>query len=426
VASSSSRTGSRRRTSSSFVLGGLAGLLAAVTTVPVLMPLTSRLQWAERQAAIESVRNQALMLALTDREEQSQDAPPWMDDVCDGRGHVEPDARDLTVWACATGASGRPYTVTTTLPASPESLGSLFVLALAAIVGLSTALGTLQLLSPLNRLPTALQQMARGQRMKPIAHTGLREIDDLIDRINATAHATQEREEAIRGRVAIVQQLARIVAHELRNPLQAMEFMAEVLKGEEDEEERRVVASDLQKEIRSLDGVVTQMLSAPEATALRLHRTASRADEPVERAVRLRQPDANAAEVEIQAVIKARDEVHMDLTLVTRALENLVANAVAFAPRSRGRVRVEVSRDDHHIRYVVDDNGPGVPEAMREAVFQSKYTTRPGGHGLGLVLVAGVARAHGGRVEVSTSPLGGARFELSLPLSPPAGIEGAP
>lgn len=401
-----------RRSSSSFVLGALSGLLATVTSIPVLMPLSSRLRDAELHADIEIARREALEAASQDRETGAEDLTSY---PCDNQARLVREPT-LAIWACATSKDGRRFPVVRPLPSDPESLGSLFVLSLAAIVGLSTALGTLQFLSPLNRLPGALAQLARGKAISPISHTGLREIDDLIDRINATSQASLEREEAIRGRVTIVQELARIVAHELRNPLQAMEFMAELLKGEEDADERRVVASDLQREIRSLDGVVSQMLHAPEATALRLQRRPCPAQEPVQRVLMLRRPDANAADVRLEDRVEYRGTVSMDITLVTRALENLVANAIAFSPSGRGQVHIHVKREDGSVEFVVDDNGPGVPEDMRKQVFESNYTTRKGGHGLGLVLVAAVAHAHGGHARVTSSPLGGARFILSLPI----------
>jgi two-component system sensor histidine kinase HupT/HoxJ len=64
---------------------------------------------------------------------------------------------------------------------------------------------------------------------------------------------------------------------------------------------------------------------------------------------------------------------------------------------------------------VVEDNGSGVPESIRDAMFDPDVTTRPEGTGLGLTLVKGVLEAHGGSIEYDRSPLGGARFTCRLP-----------
>ena len=72
--------------------------------------------------------------------------------------------------------------------------------------------------------------------------------------------------------------------------------------------------------------------------------------------------------------------------------------------------------DGRTCRIVVDDNGPGVPEAARSKIFQPFFTTRSRGTGLGLAIVLKLMVTHNGRVAVATSPLGGASFQLTFPL----------
>ena len=68
------------------------------------------------------------------------------------------------------------------------------------------------------------------------------------------------------------------------------------------------------------------------------------------------------------------------------------------------------------VRVTVDDNGPGVPPADRERVFRPFVTTRDRGTGLGLALVQKIIVTHNGRVQVASSPAGGASFQILLPL----------
>lgn len=108
----------------------------------------------------------------------------------------------------------------------------------------------------------------------------------------------------------------------------------------------------------------------------------------------------------------------VDAERLTVAVRNLVANAVRHA-REGGIVRTRLAVRGGRARIEVADDGPGVPEAAREAVFR-RFTRASGGDGrgtgLGLSIVRDVARAHGGGVEVGRAPEGGALFALELPL----------
>lgn len=107
-------------------------------------------------------------------------------------------------------------------------------------------------------------------------------------------------------------------------------------------------------------------------------------------------------------------ELTGDPTLLGLAVFNLLLNA-AQASTSQP-VRLVASREAGHLLIEVHDDGPGVPEALREKIFAPFFTQRAGGSGLGLVSVKSAAEAFGGSVEVGQSPLGGACFRLRLPL----------
>ncbi|GAB5543537.1 MAG: GAF domain-containing sensor histidine kinase [Sandaracinaceae bacterium] len=115
----------------------------------------------------------------------------------------------------------------------------------------------------------------------------------------------------------------------------------------------------------------------------------------------------------------------VDLHSVERVVTNLVTNAQRFA---RDRVQVHLQRRGQKAHILVDDDGPGVPPEQREQVFEA-YARLHGeglsGSGLGLAVVRELARAHGGTVRVTESPLGGARFEVVLGvLTPVEAVEG--
>jgi signal transduction histidine kinase len=105
-----------------------------------------------------------------------------------------------------------------------------------------------------------------------------------------------------------------------------------------------------------------------------------------------------------------------DAEQMHRALDNLILNAIENTPPG-GTVRVEADNRDGRVSFRVGDTGPGVPENIREHLFEPFVTGRAGGTGLGLAIVREIARAHGGDVRVR-SDTSGATFEIDVPCQP--------
>lgn len=113
--------------------------------------------------------------------------------------------------------------------------------------------------------------------------------------------------------------------------------------------------------------------------------------------------------------------VRIDRDQVSRAVSNLISNAVQHTSTG-GFIDVSAADLGHSVSIIVDDNGPGVPEADRARIFDrfarldQARTSTDGGSGLGLAIVKAIAEAHGGGVRCVDSPLGGARFVIDLPV----------
>lgn len=101
--------------------------------------------------------------------------------------------------------------------------------------------------------------------------------------------------------------------------------------------------------------------------------------------------------------------------LLQDALVNLVVNA-ADATGAKGEIHIRILRQDGQAVTEVHDNGPGIPPEQRERIFDSYFTTKGDGTGLGLLSVRTCAEQHGGTVEVDSSPLGGACFRVRFPI----------
>ena len=115
-----------------------------------------------------------------------------------------------------------------------------------------------------------------------------------------------------------------------------------------------------------------------------------------------------------------------DPARLAQAWGNVVANAIEHTGDD-GLVRVSVEPAASGVRFVIEDDGPGIPEDQRDLVFQRFHRTDPsrarssGGTGLGLAIVREIVLAHGGSVRVGSAAAGGARVELELPHFTPAG-----
>ncbi|HJL00799.1 MAG TPA: HAMP domain-containing sensor histidine kinase [Polyangiaceae bacterium LLY-WYZ-15_(1-7)] len=208
-------------------------------------------------------------------------------------------------------------------------------------------------------------------------------------------------------------------AHELRTPLAAMRASVDVaLRRERDAAELRETLEDVREEVDRLDRMATALL---DLAALRAQeRALVRTDlhDLARESLARFEADASTREVAL-ALEGARDaEATVVPDLIRRALDNLLSNALKFAPRG-STVRVALERAGEGWALVVRDEGPGVPTAEREHVFVPFHRGRQDrpGAGLGLALVRDVAELHGGRVALDETERG-ATFRLTLPATP--------
>lgn len=294
---------------------------------------------------------------------------------------------------------------------------TVIAVALASLAAAVSIGAVRRLLSPLSGMAEAARQLARGETQLDLSRPADPELVPLADALRQLAAARNSQLDDIQQRLELTRQLAAIVAHEVRNPLQSLTMLADVVAHEPDPEARRALLRSIQHELGTIETVVQRLLGS--GGDLRLVRRATPLDELIHRAIVLLEPSAREAKVKLEVEIAEPLRAEVDSALLRRALENVVRNAVALlGARGGGRVLVRLERHNaQHARVTVDDSGAGVALADRERIFELGVSGRPGGSGLGLPLARMVARAHGGTLEVSESPLGGARFILEVPLT---------
>ncbi len=226
------------------------------------------------------------------------------------------------------------------------------------------------------------------------------------------------------------------VSHELRTPLAAIRSIGEVgAQADYEAKKYRDIIGSMLEEVSRLTGMVDTLLTIAhaESGALVLNRSKFPVGELVHEAVSIVRVLAEDKGQAILLSVKDRVELSADRSFMRMALVNLIDNAVKYSPeRSEIRVFVETvetrSTDGPMVKISVADQGPGIPEKMRERVFDRFYrldesrNSDAGGVGLGLAITKWAVEAHGGSVSVSSAANHGALFWMVLPTIPATAI----
>lgn len=225
--------------------------------------------------------------------------------------------------------------------------------------------------------------------------------------------------EVLRGqRLQAWAEMARMIAHEIKNPLTPIRLSAEHLREvyEADPENFSAVFESCTTNILNQVGEL-QEIASEFSTYSRIPKIEPRLGNLVEVAkeiVAAYQP-ASPGGVEVRLVAQ-RDvvEATFDAKLLGRALRNLVENALRVTP-SAGRVEVSVEGDADEAKIVVRDTGPGVRESLLTKIFDPYFSTHDAGTGLGLPIARQIAEEHGGEITARNREAGGLEVTIRLP-----------
>jgi len=224
-----------------------------------------------------------------------------------------------------------------------------------------------------------------------------------------------------------MEQFSSDAAHQLRTPLTRIRGELDlVMGGDGVPDPLRGQLGRIQDELERLSRVCGRLLLLArldqEARAASLLVDRVDLEEVVTELLDQMCPVARGRGVELRRAASSPLCVRGSRPLLVEAVLNLLDNAIRFTPAG-GAVVVSVAAHGSAARLSVEDGGPGIPVAERENVFMPFYRREPAGaaddgSGLGLAIVRGIARAHGGRVEVDEAPGGGCVVRLELPLHP--------
>ncbi len=285
-------------------------------------------------------------------------------------------------------------------------------------------------------LERATQQVASGDLSVRVPETGNDEISALARAFNRMLEEVEQSRARIEylQRISAWQEMARRLAHEIKNPLTPIQLAVQDIhrRYEGGEPEYRKLLDTTLEVVEDEVGTLRRLVSEFSDFARLPHAELERADlaaflrDASDRPLladeeRRTDPEAGLDAIDIQFEIPDGEAfVEMDRQMLRRVLINLVRNAVQAIVRAggSGEVVVRLGSEGSTRMLDVEDSGPGIPDDLRDSVFDPYVTTRTDGTGLGLAIVKKIVVEHGGTISASRSPLGGAKLRVRLPAVP--------
>jgi signal transduction histidine kinase len=217
------------------------------------------------------------------------------------------------------------------------------------------------------------------------------------------------------ARLAALGRITSGIAHEVKNPLNAMVLQLEILKTKLAEQGSAVQPQIevISQEIRRLDRVVKTFLDFTKP--MELHRSEIDLNQLVGEVFTLAEPQARESGVRLVPEPEgAPTHLRADPDLLKQVLLNLVLNGCQAMP-SGGELRVRSRTNGHQVEVEVSDQGGGIPPEVRSHIFELFFSTKPGGTGVGLAISYRIIQLHGGTIDVQSQLNQGTTFHISLP-----------
>lgn len=294
--------------------------------------------------------------------------------------------------------------------------------------------GAARITRPVRKLAEGARQVSEGNWKARVEVKGHNEIAQLATAFNRmTEQLSEQRERLIQAeRVAAWRELARRLAHELKNPLFPLQTTVENLQRakeqstEQFEEVFRESTGILLSEIENLKKIVGRFsdfakMPQPEIDTVNLNETISGVVKLFESQFGAVGRAPITPELHLQEGLPS---IQADEALLRRAIENLVLNAMDAMPTG-GVLMLRTTQNNGGVELEISDTGSGLTQEECDRLFTPYYTTKQHGTGLGLAIVQSVVSDHGGRISVESESGVGTSFFIHLPANPPVRVESA-
>ncbi|MDZ7625506.1 MAG: ATP-binding protein [Ignavibacteriaceae bacterium] len=225
-----------------------------------------------------------------------------------------------------------------------------------------------------------------------------------------------EEESKRKEKLSAMGELASGVAHEIRNPINAIGMIAQRLdkefKVEKETEEYHSITSLLRSEVTRINKIITQFLSYAKPLSLQIKKINSKTF--FDDIYRLFSDQAKLKGVELIKLSEQSFEMMIDPELIKQSLMNLVQNAIDAVDKN-GKVEINYFKKESNLIIEITDNGNGIPEKIKNKIFDLYYTTKPEGTGLGLSIVQKIIAEHNGTIEVFSEVNKYTKFKITIP-----------
>lgn len=311
------------------------------------------------------------------------------------------------------------------------------IIALALIATLLSSLALILFITlPMRRLARAAERVARN----PQDYDAIPDLSRRRDEIGDLSVVMRDMTRGLFNRVDDIANFAADVAHEIKNPLTSLRSASDTLSVARTDEQRDKLIAIIQQDVSRMNRLITDISHASKVDANLARDTAQILDlaEIVHNIVDFYQQTATDSDASVLNATALVEPVFIRAfeTPFAQVLRNLIDNAMTFSPPG-GVVTVTAEADEQTATITVEDEGPGIPPANLDAVFDRFYTQRPegaifGSHsGLGLAICRQIVRAHKGRIWAENranegGAVQGARFTVALPRQTTGGGPSAP
>jgi signal transduction histidine kinase len=315
----------------------------------------------------------------------------------------------------------------------------LLAVSLGVLVGtlVLTVAATSQALRPIRRIEQTIDRISQGKFREDRGSSGaakeFRAMESKLNLLGQQLRGSQQDASQLRqnldqlvermasdldiaSRLAAISRITGGVAHEIKNPLNAIVLRLDLLRerlGESDEELVKEIDL-LSKEVRRLDRVVKTFLqfSRPVEVKLQAIDLSALAREVTD----LMAPQGRLAGIAVDFESRGAAWMRGDADMLKQAVLNLVTNGLeATAPG--GALKVSVENSHGRVRLEVSDTGPGIPAELRDKVFQLYFTTKKQGSGIGLAMTYRAVQLHNGTIDYTTEGGRGTTFRLEFPAA---------
>lgn len=225
-----------------------------------------------------------------------------------------------------------------------------------------------------------------------------------------------EEESKRKEKLSAMGELASGVAHEIRNPINAIGMIAQRLdkefKVEKDSEEFHRITNLLRSEVTRINKIITQFLSYAKPFTLQFKKVDSK--NFFDDIYRLFVDQAKAKGARLRKLSEDSFEMTIDPELLKQSLINLLQNSID-AVYNNGIIEINYYRKENNLIIEVSDNGKGIPENIKTKIFDLYFTTKPEGTGLGLSIVQKIIAEHNGTIEVFSEVNKYTKFKITIP-----------